>query len=187
MDVELDQLPHRHATVSGAGLRGVSLASALQPRMAGCGESGAGVAGGLGDLAGRREPESVVLSVARPSPAAAAISPAVIALPSRSAERIAALVTPGAVRARAGARAAAGLAGGSRAGRRPPRSSSRHRYRDGFVVTSGKSPATVRHERTDVHRSDDAARRRQRGTADEAHNGGATQAPSVWSSPARGR
>src|SRR5450755_2159671 len=53
--------------------------------------------------------ERVVLTVARPSPVAAAISPAVIALPSCRAARTAALVAPGAVRARAGV--AAGLAG----------------------------------------------------------------------------
>jgi hypothetical protein len=58
--------------------------------------------------------ESVVLTVARPSPVAAAISPAVNALPSPSAARTAALVVPGAVRARAGA--AAGLAGFCAAG-----------------------------------------------------------------------
>src|SRR5664279_1477565 len=53
--------------------------------------------------------ERVVLTVARASPVAAAISPAVIALPSFSAARTAALVAPGAVRVRVGA--AAELAG----------------------------------------------------------------------------
>ena len=46
-----------------------------------------------------------MLTVARPSPVAAAISPAVIALPSFSAARTAALVAPGAVRVRVGAAA----------------------------------------------------------------------------------
>jgi hypothetical protein len=43
--------------------------------------------------------ESVVLTVARPRPAAFAISPAVIALPLASAARTALFVAPGAVRA----------------------------------------------------------------------------------------
>ncbi len=53
--------------------------------------------------------ERVVLTLARARPVAAAISPAVIALPFRSAARTAVLVAPGAVRARAAA--AAELAG----------------------------------------------------------------------------
>jgi len=56
--------------------------------------------------------ERVVLTVARPSPEAAAISPAVIALPSLSATRTAALVAPDAVRARAGAAGELGDADG---------------------------------------------------------------------------
>ncbi len=49
--------------------------------------------------------DRVLLTVARASPVAAAIAPAVIALPSLSAARIAVLVAPGTVRARAPAAA----------------------------------------------------------------------------------
>ncbi len=68
-------------------------------------------AGGLGDLAGRREPGERSARRRAREPRGAASSPAVIALPSPSAARIAALVAPGAVRARAGTKAAARLAG----------------------------------------------------------------------------